>query len=92
MSTGGLITRISAGFAQGEHQLALGTVGKDRMEKSTRWQYCALDQAKVRGNIIEVSGDDMGTSNDRFGHLVTPGIETGEIDVPVRKRTLDSRS
>jgi hypothetical protein len=34
----------------------------------------------------------MGTSNDRFGHLVTPGIETGEVDVPVRKKTLNSRS
>ena len=32
MGTGGLVTRISAGFAQGKHQFALGTIGKDRME------------------------------------------------------------
>ena len=30
----------------------------------------------------------MGPTNDRFGHLVTPGIETGEVDVPVRKKDI----
>ena len=82
MGTGGLATGVGTGLAQGEHQLALGAVGKDGMKQSPGWKYRTFDQSKVSGDVIKVFGDDMRVTHNCSRHLVAPWIQTCKIHIP----------
>jgi hypothetical protein len=60
----------------------LGTVGKNRVKKSSRWKYRALNQSEVSGNIPEILSDNTGMANNCSGHLVTPRIKAGKDGIP----------
>ena len=81
MGTGGLATGVGAGLAQGEHQLALGAVGKDGMEQSPGWKYRTFDQSKVSVDVIKVFGNDMRVTHNCSCHLVAPWIQTRKIHI-----------
>ncbi len=84
MGTRVLITGIGACSAKGKHQFALGAVGKDGMEQTSRWKHRTFDQPEIGGDVIEALGDNTRVSYNCPRHLVTPRVQTREIHISVK--------